>query len=709
MQNNFSKKNLASGFLDNAVEYLKGVGPKKAEILQSELGIFKYRDLLSYFPFRFIDKSMVSRVVDLFPESGNVQLRGLLSNIQVQGQQKSKRLTAILRDESGFIELIWFKNYQYIHKVLKENERYTVYGKVNSFNGKLSISHPEIKLYSKEDDVKEKPMEPIYPLTEKLKSVFMDSKFFMQSVEQILHHPEFELPEHIPDSVTKPLKLLERKWAYYFMHLPKDELSRAEAERRIKFEEMFSLAMRSEKSKVIRHLDANGIPMNKSGHLVNEFYHNHLGFELTDAQKRVIKEIRKDMAANSRMNRLLQGDVGSGKTIVALFCMLVCVDNGYQACLMAPTEILATQHFLTLKDQLKEMSVNVDLLTGSSSKKHRQQLLEKLQSGELQILVGTHALIEDVVEFKQLGLAVIDEQHRFGVAQRAKLWNKAGKKPHVLVMTATPIPRTLAMTIHGELDVSVIDELPKDRKPIRTIHREEKFRGEVMNFLKTELMKGRQAYIVYPLIEESSKLDLNDLMTGYDVVCSYFPVPQYQISLMHGKMKPDVKDFEMKRFKDGITQIMIATTVIEVGVNVPNASVMIIENANRFGLSQLHQLRGRVGRGAEQSFCVLMTKDELNFPAKKRIKTMCATNNGFDIAKVDLELRGPGDMLGTRQSGLPDFKLLDLVKDDDIIDLAKRASAFVLKDDPNLTKPENRALLQYLMANQDDYFWGRVS
>lgn len=700
---------MASDFLDNAIEYLKGVGPKKAEILQSELGIFRYRDLLTYFPFRFIDKSMVSRVVDLHHESGNVQLRGVLSRIQVQGQQRSKRMTAILSDGTGAIELVWFKNYQYIHKALKEQERYTVYGKISSFNGKLSISHPEIKAYAKEDDLKERPMEPIYPLTEKLKSVFMDSKFFAQAVQQILLHPDFELPEHIPASVTKPLKLLERKWAYYYMHLPKDEQTRAEAERRLKFEEMFTLAMRSEKIKVLRHLDANGISMKRSGNLVDEFYHNHLSFELTDAQKRVIKEIRKDMSANSRMNRLLQGDVGSGKTIVALFCMLVCVDNGYQACLMAPTEILATQHYLTLKDQLKDMPVQVDLLTGSSTKKHRQNLLENLQAGTLNILVGTHALIEDQVEFKQLGLAVIDEQHRFGVAQRAKLWNKPGLKPHVLVMTATPIPRTLAMTIHGELDVSVIDELPKDRKPIRTIHREETYRGEVMNFLKTELAKGRQAYIVYPLIEESSKLDLNDLMTGYDVVCSYFPVPPYQISLMHGKMKPDIKDFEMKRFKDGTTQIMIATTVIEVGVNVPNASVMIIENANRFGLSQLHQLRGRVGRGAEQSYCVLMTKDELNFPAKKRIKTMCATNNGFDIAKVDLELRGPGDMLGTRQSGLPDFKVLDLVKDDDIIDLAKRASAFILKDDPNLSKPENKALLQYLKVHQDDYFWGRVS
>lgn len=708
MQNIFLQE-LTTDFLDNSVEFLKGVGPKKADLLKSELGIRTYFDILQYFPFRFIDKSQVSKIGSLFPDSGNVQLRGKLSRIQVVSSGNAKRLTAVLNDGSGTLELVWFKNYQYVHKVLKEDNLYTVYGKVNSFNGKLSVPHPEIKLFSAEDDRVERPMEPIYPLTEKLKAVFMDSKFFMHAIQQILTNPDYEIQEHIPASVIKPLKLMGRKAAFYNMHFPKDEHARMEAERRIKFEEMFTLAMRSEKSKVLRHMASDGIPMNKSGHLVNEFYHNHLGFELTDAQKRVIREIRKDMSGNSRMNRLLQGDVGSGKTIVALFCMLVAIDNGYQACLMAPTEILATQHYLTLKDQLKDMPVSVDLLTGSSSRKHRVQLLEKLASGELNILVGTHALIEDEVEFKQLGLSVIDEQHRFGVAQRARLWNKAIRKPHVLVMTATPIPRTLAMTIHGELDVSVIDELPKDRKPIRTIHREEKYIGEVMQFLKTEIAKGRQAYIVYPLIEESSKLELNDLMTGYDVVCSYFPVPQYQISLMHGKMKSEVKDQEMQRFKEGITQIMIATTVIEVGVNVPNASVMIIENANRFGLSQLHQLRGRVGRGAEQSFCILMTKDELNYPAKRRIKTMCATNNGFDIAKVDLELRGPGDMLGTRQSGLPDFKLLDLVRDDDVIDLAKRASAYILKDDPSLSHPDNRALLDYLQTHQDDFFWGQVS
>jgi len=700
---------LAKSFLDTSIEYLKGVGPQKAEILKSELQLFTYKDLLHYFPFKYIDKSSLTEVKDLHPDSGNVQMRGKISQLRVIEMKSGKRLSCLLKDSTGFIELIWFKNFSFIQKSLKEDGVYTVYGKINSFNGKYSIPHPEIKLYDLAEQDKSNPMEPIYPLTEKLKSRFMDSKYIMGLVKQIVLSTELELDEYIPESVLKPLKLINRKSALYYIHFPIDEKSRAAAERRIKFDEMFTLAMRSEKSKVLRAGELNGIPMNKAGKLVNEFYHNHLSFELTNAQKRVIKEIKADMSKGSQMNRLLQGDVGSGKTIVALFCMLVCIDNGYQACLMAPTEILATQHYLTLKDQLAEMDVSIDLLTGSSTKKHRVSLLERLANGELNILIGTHALIEDEVNFKQLGLAIIDEQHRFGVAQRAKLWNKSSKKPHVLVMTATPIPRTLAMTIHGELDVSVIDELPKNRKPIKTIHREEIFRGEVMQFLKRELEKGRQAYIVYPLIEESSKLDLNDLMTGYDVVCSYFPVPQYQISLLHGKLKPDVKDQEMHRFKSGVTQIMISTTVIEVGVNVPNASVMVIENANRFGLSQLHQLRGRVGRGAEQSYCVLMTKDDLNYPAKKRIKTMCATNNGFDISKVDLELRGPGDVLGTRQSGLPDFKLLDLVKDDEIIDLAKRASAYVLQNDPNLSQPENRALLVYLQQHQDDHFWGRVS
>lgn len=695
--------------LNTGIAYLKGVGPQKAELIASEIGLFNYFDLIQYFPTKHVDKSALSQIKELSEEMGSVQLRGQLKQITTTGNLQSKRLTAILIDSSGSIELIWFKNYNYVLKALKEDAVYTVYGKVNDFKGKLSIAHPEIKIYSKDDNDKGLPLEPVYPLTEKLKARFMDSKFFMSLIKQVLYHPDFDIPEYIPESVYKPLKLINRKSAYQQIHLPQNNAIQLAATRRIKFDEMFTLAMRAEKNKANRLLEQRGIRMPKVGDLFNTFFKKYLQFELTNAQKQVIKEIKDDIGSGKQMNRLLQGDVGSGKTIVAVLCMLIAIDNGYQTCMMAPTEILATQHYLTVKDLLSEMPVCVALLTGSTTKKNKEILKQQLQQGEIQILIGTHALIEDDVSYQKLGFVVIDEQHRFGVAQRAKLWNKSTLIPHVLVMTATPIPRTLAMTVHGELDVSTINELPKDRKPIKTIYRTENYRAEVMEFIRNQIEKGRQAYIVYPLIEESKKLDLNDLMNGYEMVNNFFPVPKYQISLMHGRMKPEVKDFEMKRFKEGHTQIMISTTVIEVGVNVPNASVMVIENANRFGLSQLHQLRGRVGRGGDQSYCILMTKDDMNFTSKKRINTMCKTNNGFEISQVDLELRGPGDLMGTRQSGLPDFKLLDLVHDDEIIDIAKRAAAFVLKNDPTLEASENAPLLEYLKQHQQDNFWGRVS
>lgn len=696
-------------YLDNSIEYLKGVGPQKAEVLKSELGLFTWNDLLHFFPHRYIDKSVLHRISDFRDDGAARQVRGVLSRIGFIQTGKTQKMTARLSDDTGSIDLIWFKNYQYIRKILKEGQTYTVYGKAGSFMGHLNLPHPEMKEYKAGEEEKVSGLEPVYPLTEKLRARFMDSRFLHQAVRQIIHHPEFSMREFIPQEVLKPLKLPERTTAFRNIHDPGSVAEAGLASERIKFEEMFVLAMRSEKIKSVRHHAQDGIVMKGSGNLLKEFYHDHLSFELTDAQKRVIREISSDMSGGVRMNRLLQGDVGSGKTIVALFCMLKCIDNGYQACLMAPTEILATQHFLTIRSQLSNMPVRVELLTGSTGKKQRSLLLEELREGRINILIGTHALIEDDVRFKKPGLAVIDEQHRFGVAQRAELWNRYEMKPHVLVMTATPIPRTLAMTVHGELDVSVIDELPRDRKPVKTVHRESARRAEVMRFLKTEISKGRQVYIVYPLIEESSKLDLNDLMNGYDVVCSYFPVPEYQISLLHGKMKPEVKELEMRRFKEGITQIMISTTVIEVGVNVPNATVMVIENAERFGLSQLHQLRGRVGRGGEQSYCILMTQVSLNPPAKKRIQTMCNTTDGFEISKTDLELRGPGDILGTRQSGLPEFKLLDLVQDVRIIDLAKRAAAFVLKNDPELSLPSHEPLLDYLKKHQKDHFWSRVS
>ncbi len=696
-------------FLHTSIEFLKGIGQQKAELIKAETNIHTFNDLIHYFPNRYVDKSFITTIEAINDDTVNIQLRGKLIDIQQLGTKQGKRLSVIIQDKTGAIELVWFKNFQYVVKALKLDAIYTVYGKVNDFKGKISIVHPEIKLYTTEDDQTGLAMEPIYPLTEKLKARFMDSKFFMNAIKQIITHPQFDLPEYIPESVAKPLKLISRNHAYYFIHLPTNTKTQLAAEKRIKFDEMFTLAMRNEKNKITRLQEQKGIKMLKVGDNFNTFYNQYLSFELTNAQKYVIKEIKADISSGKQMNRLLQGDVGSGKTVVALLCMLMAIDNGYQTCLMAPTEILATQHYFTLKDMLQNLPLKIQLLTGSTTKKNRTQILEALKNNELDILIGTHALIEDDVTFKQLGFVVIDEQHRFGVAQRARLWNKSPTIPHVLVMTATPIPRTLAMTVHGELDVSVINELPKDRKPIKTMHRDDSFRADIMAFIEKEIEKGRQAYIVYPLIEESSKLDLNDLMNGYEVVCSYFPIPKYQISLLHGKMKADVKEMEMKRFKDGITQIMVSTTVIEVGVNVPNASVMVIENANRFGLSQLHQLRGRVGRGAEQSFCILMSKDTLNFTAKKRLTTMCKTNNGFEISEVDLELRGPGDMLGTRQSGLPDFKLLDLVKDDEIIDLAKRAANFVLKNDTQLAKPENKMLLDYLQKHQQDNFWGRVS
>ncbi len=701
---------MGQDYLHISIEYLKGVGPQKAEILNSELQVYVYGDLLEFYPSRYIDKSKIWTVKSIDADAGNVQLRGKLNTIQVTGGKQAKRLSAVLQDETGTIELVWFKNYQYILKALKEGALYTVYGKPSEYLGKFNIAHPEIKLFDPSDNTKGLVMEPVYPLTEKLKSRFMDSRYISGLVRQIVSDPRFNIPEHIPVSVSKPLKLISRKTALYHMHFPADERTQAAAARRIKFDEMFILAMRSEKNRSNRLREKQGIQMSRPGRLFNRFYHENLRFELTEAQKRVIREIREDVKSGKQMNRLLQGDVGSGKTIVALFCMLMSIDNNYQACLMAPTEILATQHFLTIREMLQGLPLEIELLTGSTSKKKRAGILQALKSGSIHILIGTHALIEEDVEFGSLGLAVIDEQHRFGVAQRAKLWNKTEhKKPHILVMTATPIPRTLAMTIHGELDVSVIDELPKDRKPVKTVHRTERFRAEVMEFLRTQIKLGRQAYIVYPLIEESSKLELNDLMNGYDTVTDFFPLPEYQVSLLHGRLKPEIKDFEMRRFKNGTTNIMISTTVIEVGVNVPNATVMVIENANRFGLSQLHQLRGRVGRGSDQSYCILMTKDEMNFASKKRIKTMCATNNGFEISQADLELRGPGDVLGTRQSGLPDFKLLDLVKDGEIIDLAKRAAAYILKNDPTLSAAENEVLLQHLIRHQNDHFWGGIS
>ncbi len=699
---------MKQNFFDTEVTFIKGVGPQKAELLKSEANIISIANLLDYYPNRYIDKSKLSRIREIVADD-YVQLQGTIESIDLIGKEKAKqRLVVLFKDNTGCMELLWFKNYSFILKKLQANTKYIVFGKVNDFKGKLSITHPEVSLF---DEVQEKarlPFEPVYPLTEKLRSRFIESKFIGQMLMQVIQNTAFQIEEYLPLSVLNPLKLISRKLAYKYIHFPASNTEIALAKKRLKFDEMFVLAMRSEKIKQIRMMSYIGIRMPKIGEHFNTFYKNEMPFELTEAQKRVIKEIKSDLSSGYQMNRLLQGDVGSGKTIVALLCMLIAIDNNCQAAFMAPTEILAIQHYYTLKELLKNSSLEIELLTGSTTKKQKQVISERLKNNEINIIVGTHALIEDPIEFSKMGFIVIDEQHRFGVAQRAKLWAKSDIPPHVLVMTATPIPRTLAMSVHGDLDVSVIDELPKNRKPIKTIHKDESFRYQIMEFIRDEIKKGRQAYIVYPLIEENNKLDLSDLMSGYDTVCDYFPVPEYQISILHGKLKSDVKEYEMNRFKEGKTDILIATTVIEVGVNVPNATVMLIENANQFGLAQLHQLRGRVGRGGEQSFCILLTKENLNFNAKKRISTMCQTNNGFEIAKVDLELRGPGEILGTRQSGLPEFKILDIVKDDEIIDIAKRAASFVLKNDPQLCNKENEALLKHLQLHQQDNFWGRI-
>ncbi len=697
-------------FLETNIAYLKGVGPHKFELIKKELNLTSYFDLIHYFPYRYENKSEFINVSEI-NEDGQYFIKGKIEDVIEKKIKTGKILTAFLSDESGTVELIWFKNGHLIKNNLKIGEIYTVYGKANDFKGKISFAHPEIKKFDVNENTSKTRLglAPIYPLTEILKSKFIDSRFIAQMIWQIVTHSEFKLEEFIPSNVSKPLNFISRNLSYQWIHFPKNLDQVNQASKRIKFEEIFLFAMRSEKSKINRQILNKSFKINKIGHFFNTFYENYLEFELTNAQKRVIKEIKTDLNSGIQMNRLLQGDVGCGKTMVAFLCSLMAADNGFQSSLMAPTEILATQHYLTLYEWGNKIGFHVELLTGSTPTKKRKQILEDLKNGFVKLLIGTHALIEDDVVFDKYALAIIDEQHRFGVAQRAKLWNKSEIKPHVLVMTATPIPRTLAMTVHGDLDISIIDEMPKGRIPITTVHRDESRRSEVMELMRIEIKKGRQCYIVYPLIEESSKLDLNDLMNGYSMVRDYFPENKYYISILHGKMKPEEKDKEMKKFKNKQTDIMISTTVIEVGVNVPNASVMIVENANRFGLSQLHQLRGRVGRGSEKSYCVLMTKDELNPTSKKRIKALCSTNDGFILAQVDLELRGPGDILGTRQSGLPEFKLLNITTDKEIIELAKRASKFVLKNDPNLELSENLNLINYLKTQQQDNFWGRIS
>jgi ATP-dependent DNA helicase RecG len=698
--------------LDTSIEYLKGVGTVKADMLKKELGIHTFGDLLMAFPYRYVDKTRFHKIGELSEESGEVQLKGILRKVEVLGEGSKRRLVARFRDETGVIELVWFRGIYWLENHLKVGAPHIVFGRVNAFNSLLNIPHPEIEEVTEENQEAERTFAPVYSSTDKLNSKGLEAKGRRRLMEALFEKiGPAELPENLPEYLLQKLKLPARYDALRWIHFPKNQEELDAATRRLKFEELFFLQMRLLQSKYRRKQAIKGYVFSTVGGYFHQFYHEKMPFELTGAQKRVIKEIRADMGAGVQMNRLLQGDVGSGKTVVGLLCMLIALDNGFQACLMAPTEILAQQHFLGISEYVQGMGIEVAFLSGTVKGKKRQQILDKLAAGDIHILIGTHALIEDWVQFQNLGLAITDEQHRFGVAQRASLWKKSTPlPPHVLVMTATPIPRTLAMTLYGDLDVSVIDELPPGRKPITTVHRTENHRLRVFGFMKEEIEKGRQIYVVYPLIEESEKLDLKNLMEGYEALSREFPTPQYQISIVHGKMKPADKDFEMQRFVKGETQIMVATTVIEVGVNVPNASVMVIENTDRFGLSQLHQLRGRVGRGAEQSFCILMTDFKLSAEARERIQTMVRTNNGFEIAEADLRLRGPGNMEGTQQSGLLDLHIADLGRDGKILQAARELALRILEKDPELASPHNERLKTYLeQAGKKVRNWGRIS
>lgn len=696
--------------LDTPIEFLKGVGPQRAEVLQKELHVFRYRDLLELYPFRYIDKTRFHKIAELQADLADVQIVGKIIRIKEEGVGRKKRIKAIFQDDTNSMDLVWFKGISWVRKTLKVGEDIVVFGKPTLYNSTFSISHPEIETLESHKKSLVTAMQGVYPSTEKLGVRSLHSKGISKLIHELLEQVASYIPETLSIEIRKEYKLISKREALVNVHFPQSEALLAQAHRRLKFEEFFFMQLAMLKLKQHKKETYLSYPFSKVGTHFNTFYKEQLPFELTGAQKRVLKEIRLDVATGKQMNRLVQGDVGSGKTIVALMAMLIAKDNGFQACLMAPTEILASQHFQGLKDMVEAVGMKMALLTGSTKVARRREIHAALESGELDILVGTHALLEDKVQYKNLGLAVIDEQHRFGVSQRSKMWKKNSKPPHVLVMTATPIPRTLAMAVYGDLDISLIDELPPGRKPITTFHKTDKHRLSMFHFLKQEIEKGRQIYIVYPLIEDSKTLDYKDLMDGYDSISRHFPKPQFQVSVVHGRMKAEDKEAEMARFVKGETHIMVATTVIEVGVNVPNASVMVIESAERFGLSQLHQLRGRVGRGSEQSFCVLMSGHKLSADAKTRLKTMVQTQNGFEIADVDLKLRGPGDIMGTRQSGLLNLKLADLTKDSKILQYARQIASELLDKDPEIVCVENRPILkEYMRAHHIKMQWSTIS
>jgi ATP-dependent DNA helicase RecG len=693
------------------VEYLKGVGTARADVLKKELGIKNLEDLLQHFPFRHIDRTRFYKIRDIQPDLPYVQVLARVTHIEQLGEKHTKRLVAHVQDDTGVMELVWFQGIRWVEKNLMAGKVYVLFGKPGSFNGKAQMSHPEFDLYGTEAAQRKGnlTLQPVYSSTEKLKQFTLDSKGIQKIIANLLEQYAREIHENLPLYILNKFKLMGRADAYRNIHFPDDAVKLAEAKHRLKFEELFFLQLKLLKNKLLRIQKFKGNVFDKVGPYFNEFYHNKLPFELTNSQKKVLKEIRQDTQRGVQMNRLLQGDVGSGKTVVALMSMLIAIDNGFQTCIMAPTEILANQHYQTIKSLVGDDFVEVALLTGSTKTKDRTILHKKLENGELKILVGTHALIEDKVQYQNLGLVVIDEQHRFGVEQRSKLWRKNIVPPHILVMTATPIPRTLAMTLYGDLDISVIDELPAGRKPIKTVHIYESSRLRMFGLMRDEIAKGRQIYIVYPLIKESEKLDLKNLMEGFEIISQEFPLPQYRISIVYGKIKPAEKEFEMQRFVRGETQIMVATTVIEVGVNVPNASVMIIENAERFGLSQLHQLRGRVGRGAEQSYCILMSKEKLSHEGRIRLNTMVKTNNGFEIAETDLQLRGPGNIEGTQQSGLLDLKVADLTADQDLLMQARKCVEDIFAVDPQLAAPEHQILNLAFQIKNAGLSWDKIS
>ena len=692
------------------ITYLKGVSVQRATLIYTELGIKTCNDLLYFFPFRYIDKTTFYTVKELQTNTSEVQIVGKITQIKSVAQKRGSRLVATFEDATGTMELVWFKGQKWIKETLKINEPYVVFGKLNHYKGRFSIPHPEMEEVSAYKKKLQSKMQPVYPSTEKLTNSGVSNKMIRTYVQQVLQQFYENIQESLSPEIIGNFHLISKRDALLNAHFPKNQEYLSKAQNRLKFEELFFIQLQLLTKKLINKTKIKGVVFKNVGSHFTTFYDNYLPFELTNAQKRVLKEIRKDVGSGAQMNRLLQGDVGSGKTIVALLSMLLAIDNGFQATMMAPTEILATQHYHAISELLSSMDLQVALLTGSVKAKKRREIHQQLEDGSLHILIGTHALLEDKVKYKNVGIAIIDEQHRFGVAQRSKLWKKNTTVPHILVMTATPIPRTLAMSVYGDLDISVIDELPPGRKEVKTVHRFDRNRLSVFKFMKDEIDKGRQVYVVYPLIQESEAMDYKDLMDGYESISREFPAPNYQISIVHGQMKPADKEYEMQRFVKGETQIMVATTVIEVGVNVPNASVMIIESSERFGLSQLHQLRGRVGRGADQSYCILLSSYKLSEEGKTRLKTMVETTDGFKIAEVDLKLRGPGNLMGTQQSGVLNLKIADVVKDSQILVAARNTAISLLQDDSNLSKPENANINRaYSILSKNSKIWSNIS